>query len=172
MPIAFPAFPRGRKDIQAKALTTKPPGYVQAPNLGNPNYRFSAATLGPGMGSVGASANARNPGVNFGKTFAIDNIETRPQALTDAALWKEDDGTLTTALTGVSRDSAGAALGSCRVMAFRTSDNSFAGETTSDGSGNWSLANLTGGAFYLVEYKAGAPDRAGTSVNTLLPVAV
>jgi hypothetical protein len=79
-------------------------------------------------------------------------------------------GTLNMTLAGVSRDSTGAALGNCRVMIYRTEDMSFVMETTSDGSGNWSVSLLRGGPFFLVEYLVGSPDRAGTSKNTLAPV--
>lgn len=74
-------------------------------------------------------------------------------------------------LSGVSRDDTGAALGSCTVKVFLTPSDSKFAELTSDGSGDWSIPDLgaTIGPFYLVEYKAGSPDRAGTSVNTLAP---
>ena len=73
-------------------------------------------------------------------------------------------------LSGRSLDSTGATLGNCRVLIFRTEDNSFVLETTSDASGNWSVTLNKGGPFFLVEYKAGSPDVAGTSLNTLAPI--
>ena len=73
-------------------------------------------------------------------------------------------------LSGVSRDSAGAILGLCQVLVFRTEDKSFVYETQSDANGAWSLTVNKGGPFFLVEYKAGSPDVAGTSLNTLAPV--
>ena len=79
-------------------------------------------------------------------------------------------GFLNMTLSGVSRDSSGATMGSCRVMIFRTEDKAFVVETTSDASGNWSVNLMRGGPFFLVEYKAGVPALAGTSVNTLAPV--
>jgi hypothetical protein len=78
-------------------------------------------------------------------------------------------GNLSMILGGVSRDSAGNVLGSCRVMVFRTEDNSFVTETTSDASGIWSIQLLVGGPFFLVAYKSGGPDVAGTSLNTIVP---
>ncbi len=78
-------------------------------------------------------------------------------------------GRLNMVLSGTSRDNTGAALGNCRVMIFGTGDKRFILETQSDGSGNWSVSMLVGGPFFLVEYLAGSPDRAGTSVNTLVP---
>ena len=77
---------------------------------------------------------------------------------------------INTTLAGVSRDSTGAPLGLCTVKVFRTADDTKAAQTVSDASGNWSMTLNLSGPFYLVEYKSGAPDVAGTSVNTLVPV--
>lgn len=71
-------------------------------------------------------------------------------------------------ITGVTRDSAGAALGGCTVQLFRTIDDAFRSEVVSDGSGNYVLYPDVTGPFYVVAYKAGAPDVAGTTVNTLV----
>ena len=76
-------------------------------------------------------------------------------------------------ITGITRDNAGAALGSCRVELMRTGGDTFVAETISDGSGNFTLVTPNNsGTFYLVAYKVGSPDKAGTSVNTLTPVPV
>jgi len=72
-------------------------------------------------------------------------------------------------IAGVTRDSAGAALGGVTVQLFRTWDDIYIGETVSDGSGNYSIRASGSGTFYIVAYKAGAPDVAGTTVNTLTP---
>ena len=69
-------------------------------------------------------------------------------------------------IIGISRDSAGAALGNCTVKVFRTSDDVLVASTTSDGSGNWTAYPNQQGPYYFVEYKAGAPDVFGTSPNT------
>ena len=70
-------------------------------------------------------------------------------------------------ITGVTRDSSGVALGDCVVQLFRTSDDAIVTETVSDGSGNYAIFAQGTGPFYVVAYKAGAPDVAGTTVNTL-----
>lgn len=75
-----------------------------------------------------------------------------------------------TRITGVTKDSTGASLGSCVVQLFRTSNDQLIEESTSDGSGNYSFAPTDYGPFYVVAYKAGAPDVAGTTVNTLVGV--
>lgn len=60
------------------------------------------------------------------------------------------------------------------VQAFRTSDDTFAGyEVQSRGDGSYDLAtNFPGVNHYVVAYLAGSPDRAGTTVNTLIPANV
>ncbi len=74
-------------------------------------------------------------------------------------------------LTGVTRDSAGAALGGCVVDLFTTSDDVLRFSTVSDASGNFSFSLPSNGwTCYLVAYKAGSPDVAGVTVNTLTPV--
>jgi hypothetical protein len=75
--------------------------------------------------------------------------------------------TTRTVLTGITKDSGGAALASCVVQLFRTVDDLILAETTSDGSGVYVFYPTVGGPFYIVAYKAGAPDAAGTTVNTL-----
>jgi hypothetical protein len=72
------------------------------------------------------------------------------------------------AITGVSRDNTGAALGACVVKCYRAWDDLMIAQTVSDGSGNFTLNPSTSGPYYLVWYLAGSPDRAGTSVNTLV----
>ena len=70
---------------------------------------------------------------------------------------------------GVTKDSAGAVLGNCVVDLFRTATDVLVESTVSDGSGNYSFLTATPAAqHYVVAYKAGAPDVAGTTVNTLV----
>jgi hypothetical protein len=74
-------------------------------------------------------------------------------------------------LSGVTRDSAGVALGNCVVDLFLNSEDTLVATTTSDGSGNYSFTLSGNSATYFVRaYKAGSPDVAGTSVNTLTAV--
>jgi hypothetical protein len=74
------------------------------------------------------------------------------------------------AVTGVSRDSTGAALGNCTVKLYRAWDDAMIASTVSDGSGNFTLYPPSSGPYYLVAYLDGATDVAGTSVNTLTAV--
>jgi len=60
---------------------------------------------------------------------------------------------------------------SATVQAFRTSDDAFAGyEVPARADGSFDLAtNFPGVNHYVVAYDPGAPDRGGTTVNTLTP---
>lgn len=104
-----------------------------------------------------------------GKRFGAPKPTLANQIMVNSKPFRSTKGAVNLFLSGVSRDAAGAALGNCRVLIFRTADNAFIGETTSDASGNWSVWMLGGGPFFLVEYKVGSPDLAGTSRNDLVP---
>jgi len=73
-------------------------------------------------------------------------------------------------LTGTTRDNTGAVLGSCMVLGFRSSDEAFEGQMTSDTAGYFEFPCQYTTAHYLVAYKPDGPDVAGTTVNTLIPV--
>jgi len=75
--------------------------------------------------------------------------------------------------TGVTRDSNGTALGNCDVHLFQTGTDIEIAQTVSDGSGNFTFSiGNNAGFFYIVAYKPGSPDLAGTTVNTLAAVPV
>lgn len=77
-------------------------------------------------------------------------------------------------ISGVTKDSAGAALGGCKVHLIDALTDLFLDETVSDASGNFAipinkgLSQLQVTTWYLVAYKAGGTDVAGTTVNTLV----
>lgn len=71
-------------------------------------------------------------------------------------------------ISGVTRDSTGALLGSATVDLFDTATDTIRGTTISDANGNYLLDAQIDSTYYLVAYKTGAPDVAGTSVNTLV----
>lgn len=73
------------------------------------------------------------------------------------------------AIVGVTRDSGGNTIAGCVVDLFLTADDTKVATTISDGAGVFSFP-ATAGPYYLVAYKTGAPDVAGTSVNTLAGV--
>jgi len=78
-------------------------------------------------------------------------------------------------ITGVSRDSVGAALGGCECVLLRRVDADEPTERyaeverqTSDGSGNYSFSVIGPGEDYrVIFYLAGAPNRAGTTDRNL-----
>jgi hypothetical protein len=56
------------------------------------------------------------------------------------------------------------------VTSFVTATNALDGTTTSDANGNYEApCFVTSGNHFIVAYKPGSPDIAGTSVNTLTP---
>ena len=73
------------------------------------------------------------------------------------------------AIAGVTRDSSGIALAGCTVDLYLSSTRQRVATTVSDGSGNYSFG-ATVGPYFVVSYKAGAPDVMGTTANTLTGV--
>lgn len=71
-------------------------------------------------------------------------------------------------IAGITRDNTGVPLGLCVVKAYRTVDDVFVAQTLSDGTGNYTISVPSQAAHYLVAYLVGAPDVAGTTVNTLV----
>lgn len=75
-------------------------------------------------------------------------------------------------ISGVTRDKDGTALATCAVSLFRTADNVLMEQLTSDSDGAFSFSAVgLGETYYVVAYKAGSTDLAGTTVNTLVGVA-
>lgn len=72
-------------------------------------------------------------------------------------------------LSGITKDSAGAALPNCVVDAYETTTDQHRGATVSDSLGNYAIhvSGAEGENFYVRAYLSGAPDVAGTTVNTL-----
>jgi hypothetical protein len=71
---------------------------------------------------------------------------------------------------GLTRDSTGVILGTAVVQGFVTSNDKFIREVISDAGGYFELCSeYSATNHYLVAYKAGSPDQAGTTVNTLQP---
>ena len=69
MPIAFPAPLQDRSAIWAKNVIQSTFDGIPAPNMGNPNYRFSLGTLDGGMGKLIAHANMQNPGGSYAASY-------------------------------------------------------------------------------------------------------
>ncbi len=72
-------------------------------------------------------------------------------------------------IRGVTKDSGGTPISGCTVQGFVTSTDAYVGEDVSRDDGTYLLGTdtLPGVAHYLVAYKPGSPDIAGTTVNTI-----
>lgn len=70
-------------------------------------------------------------------------------------------------ISGITKDSTGAVLENCVVKLFDSDTNAMMQTMTSDANGVYSFQVAPGKVFYVVAYKAGVPDVAGTTVNTL-----
>ena len=80
-------------------------------------------------------------------------------------------------ITGVTRDSAGTALGTCRVVMLEVGriakgEMPVVAETISDGSGNYTIEVALNTAHQGIAYKDGSPDVAGISIDGLTPAQV
>lgn len=71
-------------------------------------------------------------------------------------------------ITGVTKDSTGVALAGVTVKLYRTADDSYIQQTTSDAAGNYNMPASQILQHYANAYKAGSPDVAGATVNTLV----
>lgn len=74
-------------------------------------------------------------------------------------------------IRGTCYDSVLAIAANATVQAFETSTDTYKGEgiSLSDGTYYVGVPSSKATAHYLVAYKVGSPDIAGTTVNTLLP---
>ena len=71
---------------------------------------------------------------------------------------------------GVTKDSIGNPLAGCSVDLFNTATDILVDSTVSNALGEFNVGDPNGVACYLVSYKTGTPDVAGTSANTLMGV--
>ncbi|MBM4442564.1 MAG: hypothetical protein FJ027_19270 [Candidatus Rokubacteria bacterium] len=74
-------------------------------------------------------------------------------------------------IRGVCVDSTGAVAASATLYAYRSSDSAYAGTAVANqNDGTFSVPTpFSGVNHFVVAYKAGSPDIAGTTVNTLVP---
>jgi len=83
--------------------------------------------------------------------------------------YKDVGGQQQKKIVGTTRSSDGTPLGGVVVDGFTTADDVKRGTVTSDAGGYFELCTPQSGSHYLVGYKAGSPDVAGASQNTLTP---
>jgi hypothetical protein len=105
--------------------------------------------------------------------------ETDPQMLgpdhwgqIGTVIYRNVGGNRVMSMIGVSRDNAGAIMGLATVYVLKSINGKLAevASTISDASGNFRFDLLEQGPYWIVAYKAGSPDVAGATVNTLQPV--
>ena len=73
-------------------------------------------------------------------------------------------------MLGRCKDGSGNGVSGATVQGFLTETDQFVRETTADSNGNYELGTeYPAQNHYLVAYRAGSPDIAGTTVNTLQP---
>lgn len=70
-------------------------------------------------------------------------------------------------ISGVTRNSSGAALANCTVKLFNQATNQLEQSGVSDASGNYSFTVDKAAVWLVLAYLSGSPDVAGTTVNTL-----
>jgi hypothetical protein len=75
-------------------------------------------------------------------------------------------------LSGVTRNNQGIPVDAVTVELFLTSTDTLQLRTVSNAAGEFAFDVMPPGLYYIVAYKAGSPDIAGTTVNTLTPIAV
>lgn len=184
MPIAWPPEDRGAPWIQASAVVQFTQQW-DITNIGGVGVEFGKtemSSLDPGLPidfeTSGRAVNLRSLGFTYEHADqARDRLnwgppQTMPLPVDGIWIAQTDWAASNRALIGVSRDSTGAILGGCVIDLFVSGSDQLIAATVSDVSGVFSFGNPGTGPFYIVAYKAGSPDVAGTTVNTLLPAAV
>ena len=116
--------------------------------------------------------------VNHNGAFSLPNVGKGIAACRtfndgNAAVWPERN----LFITGVTKDSTGAALGNVALLLFDKAEPDVSlGPFYSDAAGNYSIPIPVGFSqaqvttWKIDAYKAGAPDVAGTTANTLVGV--
>jgi len=96
--------------------------------------------------------------------IATDIVVTRSAPFSPAS----DQGTMV--ISGVTRDGNGNPLGGCTVDLFDSAQDVKIATTTSDPvTGVYVFASIAGGIkFYMVAYRKGSPDVAGTTLATVV----
>lgn len=115
--------------------------------------------------------------IGFGMPSGSDGVTGRDLAYPDLFEPFSCDGegtSISRFIKGSCVDSGDVAIANATVQAFRTSDDFYLGQDVSRDDGTYTCpVDVTAGtACYLVAYKPGAPDVAGTTVNTLTPTYV
>lgn len=139
-------------------------------------YKFSVDIDGINRVNQGSMNTARAQvdafgfasGGSGGALGGLDNFFVRRNVIPEPAnsTWGAEE--FSCQIIGVTRDSAGNILGSCIVLLYKASDNSFVASITSDAStGAYSFYASDIEQYFVVAFKAGSPDVQGCSDNNL-----
>jgi hypothetical protein len=111
--------------------------------------------------------------VGYGTPIGSDGVSTN-RDMTAPDLYEpyscDGEGTQTKRfIKGITKDATGIPVANAIVQGFITATDAFIGEVQSGNDGSYTLGTETvaGVQHYLVAYKPGSPDTAGTTVNTL-----
>lgn len=74
-------------------------------------------------------------------------------------------------VSGITKDSTGAVLPSCRVDCFSES-KAWLGQVVSDGAGAFAFTGIGVGSVFLVAYLEGSPEVAGTTIHNVAPTTI
>lgn len=173
MPIAFPPGDIGPAYAPDNALQAFTSG-VDISNLGTVGADFGPMSLSPGIAqdyNTSLAVNLRNMSYQYEAIDFASRINPVPTPLrNDGAFVLQLDSAASNAqIVGITRDSTGTVLGSCVIDLFVTGSDQVVASTVSGADGSFTFGNPGTGPFYLVAYKVGSPDVAGTTANTIMP---
>lgn len=125
------------------------------------SYRSGRWPARSGFASDPASPTNYVPGINMNSHWAGDYEPSRLGYGGNCSI---------KFIMGRVKDANGNAIAGAVVKGYRTSDDKLANTITADNLGNYQIGTVYPGVnHYCVAYTAGAPDRVGTTVNTLVP---
>jgi hypothetical protein len=177
MPITFPPSNRLDDWRHHEQLGVTPAIQIEA----NPNWsnvaEFSANDLAPGTPIDFETGRHNNVGRSLGYTYEDVGqaarlnqiVSPRRQALV-AEFSILQTGTSSFTMSGIAYDSTGTTPQASAVIdLFLTGSDTLVQSTVTDSAGAFWFSLMAPGPYYIVGYKPGSPDIAGTTVNTLNP---
>ena len=170
MPIQFPQPDRDPPFASAANLFVMP-GAVDITNLEAPGTELTDFSFLSGFvdqQAAPAGVNLSAPGFDISIDYA-SRMNPLPRAASDPQRTSLFFDYLSMTLTGVTRDANGAILAGCVVDLFDTLTDTKQQATVSDANGVFWFSLMAPGPYYVVSYKVGSPDVAGTSINILQP---
>lgn len=173
MPIAFPPADRGPAYAPNNDVEQFTSGF-DISNLAMVGSEFTRDSLAPGLAldnNTSRAVNLRNLGYQYEAIYFGNQPNPVPAPLMNDGnfVLQFDWAASNREIVGVTRTSTGTVLANCVIDLFETGSDLVRGRTVSGADGSFNFGNPGTGPFYLVAYKTGSPDVAGTTVNTILP---